>query len=100
MLFSSAARTLLAIEDMGLDNVGVLIDFGHSMYGGESPAEALELCLSRRRLIDIDLNDNFRSWDDDMTVGSVHPVETLGVPARPQTRGLVQAVEARPVPFP
>jgi xylose isomerase len=77
MLFSSAARTLLAIEDMGLDNVGVLIDFGHSMYGGESPAEALELCLSRGRLIDIDLNDNFRSWDDDMTVGSVHIVETL-----------------------
>ena len=77
MLFSSAARTLLAIEDIGLDNVGVLIDFGHSMYGGESPAEALELCLSRRRLVDIDLNDNFRSWDDDMTVGSVHPVETL-----------------------
>jgi len=77
MLFSSAARTLLAIEDIALDNVGVLIDFGHSMYGHESPAEVLDLCLSRRRLIDIDLNDNFRSWDDDMTVGSVHIVETL-----------------------
>jgi xylose isomerase len=77
MFFSSAARTLLAIEDIGLDNVGVLIDFGHSMYGAESPAAAVELCLSRRRLIDIDLNDNFRSWDDDMTVGSVHMVETL-----------------------
>jgi xylose isomerase len=63
MFFSSAARTLLAIEDIGLDNVGVLIDFGHSMYGAESPAAAVELCLSRRRLIDIDLNDNFRSWD-------------------------------------
>jgi xylose isomerase len=77
MFFSSAARTLLAIEDIGLDNVGVLIDFGHSMYGGESPAAAAELCLARGRLIDIDLNDNFRSWDDDMTVGSVHVVETL-----------------------
>jgi xylose isomerase len=77
MLFSSAARTLLAIEDIGLENVGVLIDFGHSMYGGESPAAAVELCVSRGRLIDVDLNDNFRSWDDDMTVGSVHIVETL-----------------------
>jgi xylose isomerase len=77
MLFSSAARTLLAIEDIGLDNVGVLIDFGHSMYGGESPAASVELCLAKGRLIDIDLNDNFRSWDDDMTVGSVHVVETL-----------------------
>jgi xylose isomerase len=77
MLFSSAARTLLAIEDIGLDNVGVLIDFGHSMYAGESPAASAELCLARGKLIDIDLNDNFRSWDDDMTVGSVHMVETL-----------------------
>jgi len=77
MLFSDAARTLLAIEDIGLDNVGVLLDFGHSLYAGESPAAAAELCLFRDRLIDIDLNDNFRSWDDDMTVGSVHFAETL-----------------------
>ena len=77
MLFSDAARTLLAIEDIGLDNVGVLLDFGHSLYAGESPAAAAELCLARGRLIDIDLNDNYRSWDDDMTVGSVHFAETL-----------------------
>jgi xylose isomerase len=77
MFFSGAAITLLAIEDIGLPNVGVLIDFGHSLYGGESPAAAAELCLRRARLIDIDLNDNFRSWDDDMTVGSVHMLETL-----------------------
>lgn len=77
MLFSDAARTLLAIDEIGLDNVGVLIDFGHSMYAGESPAAAAELCLARDRLIDIDLNDNFRSWDDDMTVGSVHLAETF-----------------------
>jgi xylose isomerase len=77
MFFSDAARTLLAIEDIGLDNVGVLLDFGHSLYAGESPAAAADLCLSRGRLIDIDLNDNFRGWDDDMTVGSVHFMETL-----------------------
>ncbi len=77
MFFSDAARTLLAIEDIGLPNVGVLLDFGHALYGGESPAAAAELCLSRGRLIDIDLNDNFRGWDDDLTVGSVHLLETL-----------------------
>ncbi|NUR76233.1 MAG: TIM barrel protein [Thermoleophilia bacterium] len=77
MFFSDAASTLLAIEDIGLDNVGVLLDFGHSLYGGESPAAAAELCLARRRLIDVDLNDNFRGWDDDLAVGSVHLLETL-----------------------
>jgi xylose isomerase len=77
MFFADAARTLLAIEDIGLDNVGVLLDFGHSLYAGETPAAAAELCLSRGRLIDVDLNDNFRGWDDDLAVGSVHLLETL-----------------------
>lgn len=77
MFFSDAARTLLAIEDIALENVGVLIDFGHSLYAGESPAAAADLCLARGRLIDVDLNDNFRSWDDDMTVGSIHITETI-----------------------
>ena len=77
MFFAGAAVTLLAIEDIALANVGVLIDFGHSLYGGESPAGAAQLCLRRGKLIDIDLNDNLRTWDDDMTVGSVHILETL-----------------------
>jgi xylose isomerase len=77
MFFSSAAKTLLAIEDMGVDNVGILLDFGHSLYGGESPAEAARLIHSRGRLYGIDVNDNFRGWDDDLVVGSVHLTETL-----------------------
>nr|WP_241831103.1 sugar phosphate isomerase/epimerase family protein [Parafrankia soli] len=77
MLFSSAAVTLLAIEEIGRDNVGILLDFGHSLYGGESPAEAARLIISRGRLFAIDVNDNLRGWDDDMVVGSVHPLETF-----------------------
>jgi xylose isomerase len=77
MFFSSAAFTLLAIEEMGCDNVGILLDFGHSMYGGECPAEAARLIMSRGRLFAIDVNDNFRGWDDDMVVGSVHLLETF-----------------------
>jgi xylose isomerase len=77
MFFSSAAKTLLAIQDMGVDNVGILLDFGHSLYGGESPAEAARLIHSRGLLFAIDVNDNFRGWDDDLVVGSVHLTETL-----------------------
>jgi xylose isomerase len=29
------------------------------------------------RLYGIDVNDNFRGWDDDLGVGSVHLTETL-----------------------
>ncbi|CAG7614364.1 D-apiose isomerase [Actinacidiphila bryophytorum] len=77
MVFSSVARTLLAIEDMGVDNVGVLLDFGHSLYGGETPAEAARMAINRNKLFAIDVNDNFRGWDDDMVVGSVHLLETF-----------------------
>ncbi|MFJ5842329.1 TIM barrel protein [Streptomyces shenzhenensis] len=77
MVFSSVARTLLAIEDMGVDNVGVLLDFGHSLYGGETPAEAARMAIARDKLFAIDVNDNFRGWDDDMVVGSVHLLETF-----------------------
>ncbi|MFB4419824.1 TIM barrel protein [Streptomyces sp. QL37] len=77
MVFSSVARTLLAIEDMRVDNVGVLLDFGHSLYGGETPAEAARLAIARDKLFAIDVNDNFRGWDDDMVVGSVHLLETF-----------------------
>ena len=60
-----------------MPNVGILLDFGHSLYGGESPAEAARLIHSRGLLYAIDVNDNFRGWDDDMVVGSVHLVETF-----------------------
>lgn len=77
MTFSSAARTLMAIQHMGVDNVGVLLDFGHALYGGESPAESAQMCIDAGKLFAIDVNDNFRGWDDDMVVGSVHLVETF-----------------------
>jgi xylose isomerase len=77
MVFSGVARTLLGIEEIGLPNVGILLDFGHSLYGGESPADAARLAISRGRLFAIDVNDNFRGWDDDMVVGSVHLTETF-----------------------
>ncbi|MEU2895999.1 sugar phosphate isomerase/epimerase family protein [Streptomyces griseoincarnatus] len=77
MVFSSLARTLLAIEDTDADNVGVLLDFGHSLYGGETPAEAARMAIRRDKLFAIDVNDNFRGWDDDMVVGSVHLLETF-----------------------
>jgi xylose isomerase len=77
MTLATAARTLLAIEDAGLPNVGVVMDLGHSLFAKETPAEALELLARRKRLTSVELNDNWREWDDDLTVGSIHLVETL-----------------------
>lgn len=74
---SSAARTVLAISDMGVKNVGVVMDFGHSLMAKETPAEELQLLARRGLLRSVEVNDNWRDWDDDLSVGAVHLLETL-----------------------
>jgi xylose isomerase len=75
MSYDSVSRTLLGIEKIGLPNVGILLDFGHALYGGESPADSAQLAIDYGRLFGMDVNDNMRAWDDDMVAGSVHPIE-------------------------
>jgi xylose isomerase len=75
MSFDSVARTLLGIEKIGLPNVGILLDFGHALFGGESPADSAQLAIDYGRLFGMDVNDNLRGWDDDMVAGTVHPIE-------------------------
>jgi L-rhamnose isomerase len=75
MTWDSAARSIIGIQQIGLDNVGVLLDFGHSLYGGESPADAAQLLIDHGMLYGMDVNDNLRGWDDDLVVGTVHLTE-------------------------
>lgn len=77
MLWDSAARSILGIQEIGLDNIGVLLDFGHSLYGGESPADAAQMLIDHGLLWGMDVNDNLRGWDDDLMVGSVHITEVF-----------------------
>ncbi|MBZ0309489.1 MAG: sugar phosphate isomerase/epimerase [Anaerolineae bacterium] len=77
MFFANAAKTLLAIQDMGVDNVGLVMDVGHSFFAKETPAEVIHMAHRRGKLFSIEINDNWRDWDDDLTVGSVHLIETL-----------------------
>jgi len=72
---SHVGKVLLLLE--GLDDVGVLLDVGHSLQGQENVAEAAALLHSRGKLDYLHLNDNYGSWDDDMMVGSVHLVAYL-----------------------
>src|SRR5256885_4486919 len=77
MFFSSAARTLLAIEDMGMQNVGIVFDLGHSFFAKETPADVLQLVSRRGKLVSVELNDNWRDWDDDMAGWFVSPREAV-----------------------
>ena len=75
--WSTAARTLLGIAQTGRDDVGIVMDLGHSLFAKEAPADALSLIHGHGKLYTIEVNDNWREWDDDLTVGSVHLIETL-----------------------
>jgi len=73
-----AADTLLLAQQVGMPNVGVTIDTGHSFVAGENLAEAAALLSSAdHKLFHMHFNDNYRFWDDDMIVGSVHFVEFI-----------------------
>jgi sugar phosphate isomerase/epimerase len=74
---SDVGKSLLICEELKLSNLGIVVDIGHSLFGGENPAEAVELAARYNRLFHIHMNDNYRSWDDDLLVGSVHFWETL-----------------------
>jgi xylose isomerase len=70
------ADTLLMAKEIDLPNVGVTIDVGHSLLAYENVAEAVVMLkIYGDRLFHLHFNDNYRSWDDDMIVGSVHFVE-------------------------
>ena len=75
---SSIGKTLNLINKIGKDNVGVVLDVGHALYAYENMAESAALCsLFGDKLFHLHLNDNYRYWDDDMMVGSVHIIEYL-----------------------
>jgi xylose isomerase len=75
--FARTADTLLAALETKMPNVGVTIDVGHSLYANENVAESIVLLQQYGKLFHLHLNDNYRYWDDDMIVGSVHFVEYL-----------------------
>ena len=75
---NNTATTILTIEETGERNCGAVLDFGHVLLGYESPAEAVALFHKYgNRLLHIHINDNYRLWDDDKIVGSVHTLEYL-----------------------
>ena len=71
----SAAKTLCLIRDAGTKGLGVTLDFGHSVYGGENAAEAASLVHSSGVPLYIHINDNDGKWDWDYFCGTKHYLE-------------------------
>ena len=71
----SAAKTLCLLNDIQCPDMGVTLDFGHSIYGNENPAEALVLLAESSYKYYIHINDNDGKWDWDYFCGTKHYLE-------------------------
>jgi len=72
VIVPNAGVVLYLCEQIGLDNVGLTVDIGHSLYVGETPAQALSLTAIAGRLFLVHINDNYRNWDWDLMPGTVN----------------------------
>lgn len=68
--FGNAGETLAFCQRLGIDNVGVTLDIGHSIQAGERPAQSAAMLARANRLFYVHLNDNDKIWDWDMLPGA------------------------------
>lgn len=71
----SAAKTLCLLNDIQCANMGVTLDFGHSIYGNENPAEAVAMLAESQYKYYVHVNDNDGKWDWDYFCGTRHFLE-------------------------
>ena len=75
---ATVGKTLLLIGKVNRPNVGAMVDVGHALMAYENVAESAALLqYFGQKLFYMHFNDNWRLWDDDLTVGSVHTIELL-----------------------
>jgi sugar phosphate isomerase/epimerase len=78
-LVPTASKALKLAKDTGMDNVGVVLDIGHSLLCGENPAEEINYLIKENKLFHLHSNDNYSDWDYDMLPGTVHFWENIEV---------------------
>lgn len=74
----SCAAALALIGSLPQQNLGVAIDFGHTLMNNNAPAQALALCRAHGvRHLHLHLNDSFARMDDDLMPGTAHTLYYL-----------------------
>lgn len=71
----SASKSLCLLNDIKCRDIGITLDFGHSMYGNENPAEVLVMLAESPYRYYIHINDNDGKWDWDYFCGTKHFLE-------------------------
>jgi len=72
VIIGNVSKSLYACTEVDRPNVGVTLDVGHALYGGEDSAESVALLAQANKLFLVHGNDNYRNWDWDLIPGSVN----------------------------
>lgn len=76
-LIDNVQTALLLRYQTGCPNLGVTVDTGHVLAGGQGLGMSLSLAMQEDALYNLHTNDNYGAWDDDMIVGAVRLNEML-----------------------
>jgi xylose isomerase len=74
---NNVGRQILLCEDIGLGNVGAVLDTGHAIMSQENLAESVVLLDKHKRLFMIHLNENYRDADPDLLYGTIYFWENI-----------------------
>ncbi|MBS4223322.1 sugar phosphate isomerase/epimerase family protein [Lederbergia citrea] len=76
-LIDSIGTTMLMVNDVNRENVGVTVDYCHMLMKRENPAYGLSLAADKEKLYGVHINDGYGSHDDGLMVGTVSLMQTL-----------------------
>lgn len=76
-LIDSIGLTLLMVNEINRENVGVTVDYCHMLMKRENPAYGLSLAADKGKLFGVHINDGYGTHDDGLMVGTVSLMQTL-----------------------
>lgn len=71
-MLDSIGTVMLALKEIGRENMGVTLDFCHMLMKHDNPAYAMMLAAREGRLFGLHMNDGYSSMDSGLIFGSVN----------------------------
>ncbi|WP_019011662.1 sugar phosphate isomerase/epimerase family protein [Deinococcus aquatilis] len=76
-LIGNMGEALLVVQEVGADNLGVVLDYCHAQMANEHAPKAAALALRQNKLFGVHLNDGYGRQDDGLMVGTSSLITTL-----------------------
>ncbi|MCL2665942.1 MAG: sugar phosphate isomerase/epimerase, partial [Defluviitaleaceae bacterium] len=76
-LVSDTGKLMMLLQELDMPHYGGALDIGHVLQAQENLSEALAVMNAKNKLMQIHLNENYRTGDPDMLFGTVHFWEVL-----------------------